>query len=333
MYPKPWLTGAQGNLCCSPSCLWPPQHLALSLCSPPLPATGRWGWAAPLPQLSLQGSKGLFIFCCWLQWEMKWSLCTEGRMKDNIWAVHSVLTGEIAARSGTSLLTPPICIFSPLGNSGGQIKQVCFGLGRKKKKQKTPSHHFCVFKWKWHHPLTATLTCLCFTSHRNVGQSAKEKRTTSFWEGAWFVFSVLDVQNKKIKKKRKKLKKKKKKKKEEKRNRHSCNQVAGAIHPHCPGPAVSCPSSASALYHGQQNLAALHPGLEDPLQRTRVVWISDQWTNNHVALRCTFNLLLIYDTSSVFGKCSVAYPRKVIEVFVIRDLTTALCYYNCLQVE
>lgn len=131
----------------------------------------------------------------------------------------------------------------------------------------TPDHHFCVLKWKWHHPLTATLTCLCFTSHRNVGQSVKEKKKEQplFGKVLDLFFSVLDVQ--------KKLRKGKKKEIIiiKKRNRHSCNQVAGAIHPHCPGPAVSCPSSASALYHGQQNLAVLHPGLEDPLQRTRVV--------------------------------------------------------------
>lgn len=46
-----------------------------------------------------------------------------------------------------------------------QFEYTCFG--KKKKK------HFCVFKWKWHHALTATLTCLCFTSHRNVGQSVE----------------------------------------------------------------------------------------------------------------------------------------------------------------
>lgn len=135
MYPEPSLAGAQGNLCCSPSCLWPPQGIPLSLCSPPLPATGAWGGCAelhPLPQLSPKVSKGLFIFCCWLQWEMKRSLCMKGRIKDNIWAVHSVLTGEIPAHGDTSLLTPPICIFSPLGNSGGQIKQVCSGLGEQK---------------------------------------------------------------------------------------------------------------------------------------------------------------------------------------------------------
>lgn len=125
--------------------------------SAPTPAShGLLGWPGqlhPLPQLTPGVSKGLLSSCCWLQWEMEWSLCMKGRMKDNIWAVHSVLMGEIPAHS---LLTPPICIFSPLGNSGGQIKQVCSGLGEKE----TPSHHFCVLKWKWHHPLTATLTCV-----------------------------------------------------------------------------------------------------------------------------------------------------------------------------
>lgn len=62
MYPKPWLTGAQGNLCCSPSCLWPPQDLPLSLCSPTLPARGGQVELHPLPQLSSKVSKGLFIF-------------------------------------------------------------------------------------------------------------------------------------------------------------------------------------------------------------------------------------------------------------------------------
>lgn len=139
--------------------------------------------------------------------------------------------GEIPAHSDTSLLTPPICIFSPLGNSGGQIKQVCSGLWGKKE---PPNHHFCVLKWKWHHPLTATLTCLCFTSHRNVGQSVKEKkkkkRTTSFW-GRCLIhsFSVLDVQ-----KQTKKIKKKKKNQLK-KENRHSCNQVAGANSSSLPG--------------------------------------------------------------------------------------------------
>lgn len=66
-------------------------------------------------------------------------VCMKGRIKDNIRAVHSVLTVEIPAHGDTSLLTPPICIFSPLGNSGGQIKQVCSGLGQIKEPQTTIS--------------------------------------------------------------------------------------------------------------------------------------------------------------------------------------------------
>lgn len=65
MYPEPSLTGAQGNLCCSPSCLWPPQDLPLSLCSPPLPSHGGLGWlcwaAPPSPALP-QSQQGAFYF-------------------------------------------------------------------------------------------------------------------------------------------------------------------------------------------------------------------------------------------------------------------------------
>lgn len=52
------------------------------------------------------------------------------------------------------------------------------------RKNQTPNQHFCVFKWKWHHALTATLTCLYFTSHRNVGQSVFSlKKKKAFFLG------------------------------------------------------------------------------------------------------------------------------------------------------
>lgn len=54
----------------------------------------------------------------------------KGMLRDDVLAVRLVLMGEIPTHSDTSLLTPPICILMPLGNSGGQIKQVCFGLGK-----------------------------------------------------------------------------------------------------------------------------------------------------------------------------------------------------------
>lgn len=60
--PKPSLTGAQGNLCCSPSCLWPPQDLPLSLCSPPLPAMGGQAELHPLPHLSPKHQQGAFLY-------------------------------------------------------------------------------------------------------------------------------------------------------------------------------------------------------------------------------------------------------------------------------
>lgn len=142
MYPKPSLTGAQGNLCCSPNCLWPAQDLPLPLCSPPLPATGSWwpGWAAPPSPALPSSQQGAFYFLLLtsLRNDVE-PVCMKGRIKDNIRAVHSVLTGEIPAHGDTSLLTPPICIFSPLGNSGGQIKQVCSGLGQIKEPQTTIS--------------------------------------------------------------------------------------------------------------------------------------------------------------------------------------------------
>lgn len=56
----------------------------------------------------------------------------KGTRRDNVLAVHLVLMGEIPTHSDTSLLTPPICILTPLSNSGGQIKQVCFGLEKTK---------------------------------------------------------------------------------------------------------------------------------------------------------------------------------------------------------
>lgn len=58
MYPKPWLTGAQGNLCCSPSCLWPPQDLPLSL----LPPCRLLGLSCtPFPSSPLKSARG-FLF-------------------------------------------------------------------------------------------------------------------------------------------------------------------------------------------------------------------------------------------------------------------------------
>lgn len=135
MYPNLRSQGTRKSLLQPQLPVAPPRTFPSHSAPSPLPATGSWRGRAelhPLPQLCPKVSKGLFIFCCWLHWEMKWSLCVKGRIKDNIWVVHSVLTGEIPAHGDTSLLTPPICIFSPLGNSGGQIKQVCSGLGEKK---------------------------------------------------------------------------------------------------------------------------------------------------------------------------------------------------------
>lgn len=143
MYPKPSLTGAQGNLCpitawtWKPPCYPAPRSLLPASAKPR--GTGWLVWAVTpfpsspcSPKVSKRGFLGflwVFFFCCWLQWDMNWSLCTvKGMIKDNVLAVHLVLMGEIPTHGDTSLLIPPICILTPLGNSGGQTKQVCFGL-------------------------------------------------------------------------------------------------------------------------------------------------------------------------------------------------------------
>lgn len=84
---------------------------------------------------------------------------------------------------------------------------------------------------------------------------------------------------------------------------------------------ISCPFCASALYHPQQNLT---PRTGRPL--TEDSCVVSQWSN----VSCLDVLLFIVNLwyFKHVGKCSVAYHCKVIEVFVIRDLTTALCYYN-----
>lgn len=135
MYPEPSLTGAQGNLCCSPSCLWPPRtflsHSAPHPCQPRGPGVAVLS-CTPFPSSPLKSARGFLFFAADFSEKWNGALCMKGWIKDNIWAVHSVLTGEIPAHGDTSLLTPPICIFLPLGNSGGQIKQVCSGLGERK---------------------------------------------------------------------------------------------------------------------------------------------------------------------------------------------------------
>lgn len=71
--PNPWLTGAQGNLCCSPSCLWPPQALPLSLPPSPVPK-GCWGGRAelhPFPSSPLKSARGFLFFAS--DFSEKWS--------------------------------------------------------------------------------------------------------------------------------------------------------------------------------------------------------------------------------------------------------------------
>lgn len=176
MYPEPSLTGAQGNLCCSPSCLWPPQDLPLSLCSPPLPATGSWGGCAelhPLPQLSPEVSKGLLIFLLLTSVRKEVEPVHEGKARRQHLSCSFSLNGRDSCSRWHELAYPTYMHLLASRQLRGTNQTSLFWFGGKKR---TPNHHFCVFKWKWHHPLTAMLTCLCFTSHRNVGQSVKEKK-------------------------------------------------------------------------------------------------------------------------------------------------------------
>lgn len=72
-YPNPWLTGAQGNLCCSPSCLWPPRPLPCH-CPPALSPRGAWGgWAElhPFPSSALKSARGFLFFAA--DFSEKWS--------------------------------------------------------------------------------------------------------------------------------------------------------------------------------------------------------------------------------------------------------------------
>jgi len=178
MYPKPSLPGAQGNLCRVRVGAWdtPRSPAPRSLPTPP-----GHGSRSPFPA-SPEGSEGLwgFIFCAADLGENQGGACArgswEGKESQCTGCSFSLKGRDSSSPHGdTSLLTPPICILTPLGNSGGQTKRVGFGLGRKK-----PNQRSCVFQWKQHHALTATLTCLCLTSHRNVGQSVfkKENPTT-----------------------------------------------------------------------------------------------------------------------------------------------------------
>lgn len=74
--------------------------------------------------------------------------------------------------------------------------------------------HFCAFKWKWHHALTATLTHLCILPAIDMWDNL----LNSSLGRCLICFSVLNVQ---------------------KRNRHSCNQVAAAAHCRCLAAVIS----------------------------------------------------------------------------------------------
>lgn len=142
MYPEPSLTGAQGNLCCSPSCLWPPQDLPFSLCSPPLPATGAWGGCAELhalPQLSPKISKGLFIFCCWLQWEMKWSPVHEGMDKRQHLSCSFSLNGRDSCSRWHELAYPTYMHLLASRQLRGTNQTSLFWFGGKEEPQATIS--------------------------------------------------------------------------------------------------------------------------------------------------------------------------------------------------
>lgn len=120
-------------------------------------------------------------------------------------------------------------------------------------------------------------------------------------------FSVLDVQ---------------------KWDRHSCNQLAAAAHCHCLAAVTSTLHLVSFLCLSTLSSPA-EPHAKDwktPHRGLMHCESVSQWSNVS-----RFDVLLFIVNLWYFkhvGKCSVAYNCKVIEVFVIRDLTTALCYYN-----
>lgn len=138
MYLKPWLTGAQGNLCCSPSCLCPPQDLPLSLCSPALPARAGQAELHPLPQLSPKVSKGLFIFffCCWLQWEME--PVHEGKDKRQHLSCSCSLNGRDSCSQWHELAYPTYMHLLASRQLRGTNQTSLFWFGGEKRTPKPP---------------------------------------------------------------------------------------------------------------------------------------------------------------------------------------------------
>lgn len=102
----------------------------LAVCSPHLPAMG----VPPSLALSAPQSQQEPFFL--LRINEPGSVHTEGMrgiVKDNTLAVHLVLMGEIPTHGDTSLLTPPICILTPLKQLRGTNKTSLVWFGVKTK--------------------------------------------------------------------------------------------------------------------------------------------------------------------------------------------------------
>lgn len=175
----------------------------------------------------------------------------------------------------------------------------CFG------KQNKTQKHFCAFKWKWHHALTATLTRLCTPPAIDMWDNLLN---SSLGRCLICFFCLRCPKNKET---------------GTRATKWLQQPIAAAwqlSYPRC----ISCPFLC---------LSTLSPPAEPhakdwktPHKRTHVV---SQWVNDQM---CRVSMYFLFIVNLWYfkhvGKCSVAYNCKVIEVFVIWDLTTALCYYN-----